>query len=57
MGLFPGQIDLGWWLIRTFEALGLAWNVRTPDNLPPRPEVRRLSAADDGRQPAQLVAR
>jgi stearoyl-CoA desaturase (delta-9 desaturase) len=57
MGLFPGQIDLGWWLIRIFAALGLAWNVRTPDNLLPRPEVRRLPAADDGRQPAQLVAR
>ena len=42
MGLFPGQIDLGWWLIRTFEAVGLATNVKTPDNLPRRPGLRRL---------------
>ena len=26
MGLFPGQIDLGWWLIKTFETIGLATN-------------------------------
>jgi stearoyl-CoA desaturase (delta-9 desaturase) len=42
LGLFPGQIDLGWWLIKCFEALGLATNIKTPDNLPPRPELRRL---------------
>jgi fatty-acid desaturase len=42
MGLFPGQIDLGWWLIKTFEALGLATNLRTPDDLPRRPGLRRL---------------
>jgi fatty-acid desaturase len=43
MGLFPGQVDFGWWLIRTLEALGLAWNVKTPANLPQRPGLRRLA--------------
>ena len=33
LGLFPGQIDLGWWLIKTFEALGLAWQIKTPADL------------------------
>jgi stearoyl-CoA desaturase (delta-9 desaturase) len=47
MGLFPGQIDLGWWLIRTFETIGLATNVKTPDNLPPRPGLRRLAGANN----------
>ena len=47
MGLFPGQIDLGWWLIKTFEAFGLATNVKTPSDLPERPELRRLAKADD----------
>jgi fatty-acid desaturase len=46
MGLFPGQIDPGWWLIRTFEALGLATNIKTPANLPLRPELRRLPGVD-----------
>jgi stearoyl-CoA desaturase (delta-9 desaturase) len=43
MGLYPGQIDLGWWLIRTFEALGLATDVKTPANLPRRAGLRRLA--------------
>jgi len=42
LGLFPGQIDLGWMLIKVFEALGLATNIKTPDTLPSRPELRRL---------------
>ena len=47
MGLFPGQIDLGWWLIKTFETIGLATNVKTPDDLPRRPGLRRLGGADN----------
>jgi fatty-acid desaturase len=43
MGLFPGQTDLGWWLIRTFEAAGLATNIKTPDDLAPRDGLRRLT--------------
>lgn len=49
MGLFPGQTDLGWWLIKSFEALGLAWDIKTPANLPSRRELRRLPEADDMR--------
>jgi stearoyl-CoA desaturase (delta-9 desaturase) len=51
MGLFPGQTDLGWWLIKSFEAAGLAWDVKTPANLPRRRELRRLPEAD-GTRPA-----
>jgi stearoyl-CoA desaturase (delta-9 desaturase) len=50
LGLFPGQIDLGWWLIRSFERLGLAWQVKTPADLPIRPGLRRL-APDQPRRP------
>lgn len=46
MGLFPGQIDLGWWLIRMFAALGLVTQIRTPADLPPRPGLRRLAGGD-----------
>jgi stearoyl-CoA desaturase (delta-9 desaturase) len=48
LGLFPGQIDLGWWLIKAFEAVGLAWNIKTPDDLPRRNELQRLSGTDQG---------
>ena len=37
IGLYPGQHDWGFVLIRLLENVGLAWNVRLPDNLPPRP--------------------
>jgi stearoyl-CoA desaturase (delta-9 desaturase) len=40
LGLYPGQADLGWALIRTFEALGLAWDIVTPEQLPARPALR-----------------
>lgn len=46
LGLFPGQVDLGWWLIKTFEVLGVATNIKTPANLPERPELRRLLRPD-----------
>jgi stearoyl-CoA desaturase (delta-9 desaturase) len=45
LGLLPGQIDLGWWLIRTFAALGLASNIKTPDSLAPRSGLRRVEPA------------
>jgi fatty-acid desaturase len=43
LGLLPGQIDLGWELIRLFEKLGLAWQIVTPDTMPHRPALRRLA--------------
>lgn len=52
-GLYPGQIDLGWHFVRLLERLGLAWNVKVPANLPPRPGIspvtgRALSVAAPG---------
>lgn len=48
LGLEPGQVDLGWLLVRVFERLGLAWDIVTPDALPFRPALRRVSARSDG---------
>ena len=45
LGLFAGEIDFGWWAIRGLEALGLASQIDTPEMLPFRPELRRLSSA------------
>ena len=46
MGLFAGQTDLGWCLIKAFEACGLATHIKIPADLPPRPGLRRLPAVD-----------
>lgn len=43
LGLLPGQADPGWVLIRVFERCGLAWSIRTPEDLPHRPALRRLN--------------
>lgn len=45
LGLLPGQIDLGWWLIKLFEALSLAWRIKTPESLPHRRELRQLTGS------------
>jgi stearoyl-CoA desaturase (delta-9 desaturase) len=42
-GLYPGQIDLGFAFIRLLERAGLAWNIRLPSNLPPRPGISPLT--------------
>jgi len=43
-GLYPGQIDLGWRFVRLLEAVGLAWNVKVPASLPPRPGISPVTA-------------
>ena len=55
MGLLPGQLDLGWWLIRVFEACGLAWDVKTPANLPMREGLRQLPQASGHPASAELA--
>lgn len=42
LGLYPGQADWGFLFIRLLERLGLAWDVRTPETLPPREELVRV---------------
>lgn len=43
-GLYPGQIDLGWHFVQFLEAVGLAWNVNVPANLPPRAGISPVTA-------------
>jgi len=42
LGLERGQIDLGWWLIRSLKALRLASDIRLPENTVPRDGLRRV---------------
>jgi len=39
IGIYRGQLDPGWWLIRFLQTLGLATNIRTHQDLPNRPEL------------------
>jgi stearoyl-CoA desaturase (delta-9 desaturase) len=48
LGLYPGQVDLGWWLIKAFEACGLANDIKTPADLPERRELQRVTIRDEG---------
>jgi len=45
-GLYRGQLDLGFVFIRLLELGGLAWNVQTPHNLPPRNGVTECAGRD-----------
>ncbi len=47
LGLYPGQTDPGWWIVRVLERVGLVWNVQTPESLPHRTNVRRAERPDD----------
>lgn len=42
LGLNPDQFDPGWLVLRVFERLGLAGNLKQPFDLAERPELRRV---------------
>lgn len=42
-GLYPGQIDPGFWFILMLERLRLVWNINVPSNLPPRSALTPLT--------------
>lgn len=44
LGLAPGEWDPGWWVLTGLRHLGLAWSLRLPEDLPPRPELRGTPA-------------
>jgi fatty-acid desaturase len=39
LGLNAGESDPGWWVLMLLERLGLVWGVKTPEALPPRPNL------------------
>lgn len=36
LGIKPGEVDPGWWVLRAFEELGLVWDIQLPQDLPER---------------------
>ncbi len=47
IGLYDGQLDPGWWLIKLLASLGLAKEIKTPELLPHRPELIHVTAVSD----------
>jgi stearoyl-CoA desaturase (delta-9 desaturase) len=45
LGLRATQFDPGWWALVTLRAMGLVWNLKQPEDLPPREEVRAVPRA------------
>jgi stearoyl-CoA desaturase (delta-9 desaturase) len=54
LGLLPGQTDLGWLLIKSFAAVGLASGIKTPNMLPHR-EALKLLPETAGRAPSLVL--
>lgn len=43
LGLYEGEWDPGWWLLCGLEGIGLVSSLRTPEDLPYRPELKALT--------------
>ncbi|MEM7079341.1 MAG: acyl-CoA desaturase [Pseudomonadota bacterium] len=43
LGLLPGQWDPGWWVLSGMHRLDLAWDIRLPEDLQPRPELQQIA--------------
>lgn len=47
LGLLSGEWDPGWWALLDMKRMGLVWDIKLPENLPARPELRTLPVAVD----------
>jgi fatty-acid desaturase len=47
LGLYKGEWDPGWWVLLVLKRMGLVWNLRLPEHLPAREELRALHSAAD----------
>jgi fatty-acid desaturase len=46
LGLYPGEADPGWLVLKGLERIGLVWDIKTPEILPFRPNLVRLPAKE-----------
>jgi len=42
LGLYEGQADPGWWVLKTFEKIGLVKNLTLPEDLPARSTLQKV---------------
>lgn len=57
LGVEHGQTDPGWWLISILKWLGLAREVKQPEDLVPREGLRRMESGDGGAAPESVSGR
>ncbi len=50
LGLHGWQADPGWWVVSGMWACGLAWDVKLPEDMAPRPELERYRVLPDAGQ-------
>ena len=50
LGLKPGQLDPGWWVLKGLERAGFVNNLVTPNALADRPELRRIEVDPNPKQ-------
>lgn len=43
IGLYHGQSDPGWWMLKVLERIKLAWGIRLPKDLSIRPELKTIA--------------
>lgn len=53
LGLLPGQLDPGWWVLCALRLAGLVWNLRLPADLPTRVELRKLPNLEHDHAPTK----
>jgi stearoyl-CoA desaturase (delta-9 desaturase) len=46
LGLYPGEADPGWLVLKGLERIGLVWDIKTPEVLPFWPNLVRLPAKE-----------
>ncbi len=44
LGMYAGEWDPGWWMLLALRKLDLVWNIRLPQDLAERPELRALDS-------------
>ena len=56
LGLHSGEWDPGWWVLLALRRAGLVWDLRLPEDLAPRPELRIITQAesDAARRPCAI---
>lgn len=42
LGLYKNEVDPGWWVLVTLKRFGLVWDIKLPEDLADRPELKSL---------------
>jgi fatty-acid desaturase len=52
IGMYKGEHDPGWWLLLAMKKVGLVWDIKLPEDLPYRAELKALAPDAALEQPA-----